>query len=216
MEKLDKKPDTTPSPGMADAEALTETAKAEWKDWLVKGGIAVAVLLAVLLYRTHRQSNEEQASRMLGEARNVQALQAIMTQYPSTSAARLALLQTAKAQYDSSDFPAAAASYRDFVTRNPKHPMVPVAELGGIECQEAMGRTPEALTGYSTFITTHTNSFLAPVAMFGKARCLQQLQRANEARVVYEDFLAANPKSPWKKDIEENLRELAREAHKSP
>ena len=216
MEHLKKSPAEKPSHGLTDAETLAATAKAEWKDWLVKGGVAVAILLAVILYRSHRQSNEEQASRMLGEARNAQALQAIIAQYPSTAAARLALLQTAKVQYDSGDYAAAASSYRDFMTRNPKHPMIDVAEVGGIECLEAMGKEAEALTAYSAFATTHTNSFLVPVALFGKARCLQQMQRFDEARAVYEDFIAANPKSAWKKDVEEGLRDLEREALKKP
>ena len=216
MENAKQSPDETPSPELANAESLPETVQAQWKDWLIKGGVAVVLLLAVILYRSHRQNNADQASRMLGEARNAQALQAIITQYPSTPAARLALLQTAKVQYDSGDYMAAASSYRDFISKNPKHPLIDMAEMGGIECLEATGKDPEALAAYSAFATTHTNSFLVPEALFGKARCLQQLQRIDEARAVYEDFIAANPKSPWKKDAEESLRDLERGARKKP
>jgi tetratricopeptide (TPR) repeat protein len=93
--------------------------------------------------------------------------------------------------------------------------MVAVAHLGKIECMEAMGQTAEALTAYSKFITEHAGSFLTPPALFGKARCLEQMQKPNEARTVYEDFLTANPKSPWKNDIEESLRQLDRETRKA-
>jgi tetratricopeptide (TPR) repeat protein len=200
---------------LAPTEGLPESIKKQWASFAIKAGLAVVVVLGVFLYRTHQQSRQDQASRMLGEARNVEALQALITQYPGTPAARLAVLQTAKAFYDAGDYAAASTSYSEFAARNPKHPMVAVAHLGKIECMEAMGQTAEALTAYSKFITEHAGSFLTPPALFGKARCLEQMQKPNEARTVYEDFLTANPKSPWKNDIEESLRQLDRETRKA-
>lgn len=199
----------------AGTNSLPDSVKEQWKGFAIKSGLAVVVVLGVFLYRTHRQSSEDQASRMLGEARNVQALQAIMTQYPGTPAARLALLQTAKALYDSGDYAAASASYTDFTTKHPKHPMVAVAHLGKIACMEAMGKIPEALAAYSAFLNEQSGSFLIPSALFGKARCLEQMQKYDEARAVYEDFLTANPKSLWKNDVEENLRQLDRDSRRS-
>jgi hypothetical protein len=40
------------------------------------------------------------------------------------------------------------------------------------------------------------------------------MQKYSEARAVYEDFLVANPKSPWKNDVEEALRQLERDSRK--
>jgi outer membrane protein assembly factor BamD (BamD/ComL family) len=214
METPDKTPVETPPVEAPATEAVPEIEQLPWKEWLIKGGVVAIVVLAVVLYKAHRQSGNEQASRMLGEARNVQALQAIITQYPSSPAARLALLQTAKAHYDAGDFMAASSMYGDFVKKYPKHPMVDIAEMGKIQCMEAMGKLPEALTAYSAFAMTRTNSFLAPVAVFGKARCLEQSGRRDEARTLYEDFLAANPKSQWKQEVEENLRQIERDARK--
>jgi outer membrane protein assembly factor BamD (BamD/ComL family) len=195
--------------------ALPDSVKEQWKSLAIKAGLAVVVVLSVFLYREHKQSNEAQASRMLGEARNVPALQAIITQYPGSPAARLALLQTAKALYDSGDYMAAAAAYAEFGTKYPKHPMVAVAHLGKIACTEATGQFPEALAAYSTFLKEQPDSFLTPSALFGKARCLEQMQKPGEARAVYEDFLTANPKSMWKSDVEENLRQLDRNSRRS-
>jgi tetratricopeptide (TPR) repeat protein len=214
MENLEKTAPEAPAPASHDAAILTDDKKAQMKDWGIKGGVIIVVLLAVLLYRAHKQSSNEQASRMLGEARNMQALQAVITQYPSTPAARLALLQTAKAHYDSGDFMTASSLYQDFITKYPKHPLVATAELGKIECSEAMGKLPEALAAYSAFAASHAGTYLVPMALLGKGRCLEQSARYDEARAVYEDFLAANPKSPWKKDVEECLRHLDRETRK--
>ena len=186
----------------------------EWRNWLVTGGIAVILILSIVLFRSHNASNEEKASRMLGEARNGQALQSILSQYPSTSAAKLALLQMAKAQYDNGDYVAAQSSYQDFLSKYPTHPMAAIAEMGKIHCTEGLGNTEVALAAFSQFATKNPDHFLMPSAIFGKARCLQDLKRYAEARATYEDFLAANPKSPWASDVNEALKQLDSEARK--
>lgn len=194
--------------------ALTESAGDSWRSWLVSAGIATILILSVILYRAHNANNEEKASRMLGEARNIQALQSILTQYPGTSAAKLALLQSAKAQYDNGDFVAAQSNYQDFLSKYPTHPMAAMAELGLIHCTEGLGSTEAALTSFSQFAVKHQQHFLMPIAVFGKARCLQELKRYTEARATYEDFIAANPKSPWLNDVNEALKQLDSETRR--
>lgn len=198
-----------------DLKQLLETARAEWKPWLGTAAVALVLAAGIFLYKARSQSNEEQASRMLGEARSGQALQSLMSQYPRTAAARLALLQFAKMQYDAGDYVAALSSYTDFISRNPSHLMVPAAEMGKIHCQEAMGQTADALNAYSAFANSKPDHYLAPMALFGKARCLQRLDHFDDARAIYEDFLVAHPDTPWKGEIEESLRDIAREKRKA-
>lgn len=201
-------------PELNDLEKLLLTARTEWKHWLGTAAIAIVLITGIFLYRARSESNEENAGRMLGEARSTQALQSIMSQYSRTTAAKLALLQMAKIQYDAGDYVAALSSYTDFLSRNPTHLMASVAELGRIHCNEAMGQTADALVAFTAFAAKNPDHYLAPQALFGKARCLQQLARLPEARAVYEDFLAAHPKTPWKNDIEQALRQLDRESRK--
>lgn len=200
---------------LSDLKSLMTTAQSEWKQWIGIALISIVLILGIFLYRARSQSNEELASRMLGEARSGQAVQAVMAQYPRTSAASLALLQIAKIQYDSGEFVSALSSYTDFIARNPDHLMTPVAELGKIHCSEAMGQTADALTAFSAFASQHPEHYLAPQALFGKARCLQRLNRFAEARAVYEDFLAAHPNNPWERDVRESLRHLDKESRKT-
>ncbi len=207
-------PQATSAGTSADIQALTQLVKDRWQSWLGSIAIVVVVLMAVVLYRTHKAKNEEVSNRMLGEARNAQALIAIRTQYPGTAAAKLALLQIAKTQYDGGDYIMATSSYDDFLSQYPKHPMAPVAELGKIHCTEAMGQVADALAAYKTFAGQNQDSFLAPLAVFGQARCLQQMRQYDNARALYEDFLAASPKTPWKGEIEDALKQIAREARK--
>ncbi|MEI8123042.1 MAG: tetratricopeptide repeat protein [bacterium] len=203
----DRQPET---PGL---EQLTDTARS-LKNWLITAGLAAVIVLAIFLYRANRDANEEKASRMLGEARNVQALQAILNQYPSTSAARLSILQMAKAQYDNGDYVAAQTTYKNFLSKYPDHPMAGIAEVGLIHCTEGVGQTDQALAAFTAFALKNKDHFLAPVALFGKARCLETLKRHKEARAVYEDFLVSHPKSEWQGDIEEALKQLDRDARK--
>lgn len=194
--------------------AVAQSLYAEWKSSIITIGITAVVVASFFLYRSNKDGNEATASRMLGEARNLQALQAIQSQYPATSAARLAMLQAAKVRYDQGDFTGAQGAYKDFLTQNPAHPMAGIAELGIIQCTEGMGEYEKALTAFAAFATKHPDHFLAAPALFGKARCQQELKRYAEARATYEDFLAANPKTYWRNDIDEALKQLDRESRK--
>lgn len=194
--------------------ATLEAANTDWKNWIITAGIAAVIVLAVILYRSHNANNEEKASRMLGEARNVQALQSIIQQYPGSSAARLALLQAAKAQYDNGDFVGAQAGYQDFLKKYPAHPMAAMAELGIIHCTEGLGNLEAALKDFTAFAARNSQHFLMPMAVFGKARCLQEMKRYTEARTTYEDFIAANPQSPWINEVNEALKQLAAESRR--
>lgn len=205
---------TPPAGQPVDLQGLRQLLGDRWQGWLGTTALAVVIVLAVMFYRGNKASREETANRMLGEARNAQALMAIRTQYPGTSAAKLALLQIAKTQYDAGDFVMAMSSYGDFLTHYAKHPMVPMAELGKIHCTEAMGQTAEALAAYKAFAARHQESYLTPLAIFGQARCLQQLRRYDEARATYEDFLTASPQTPWKGEVEDALKQIARESRK--
>jgi len=213
---MDNVQQTPPSgqPAPTNAEDQSTSTLAQWKSWLTSAGIAVVIVLGVSFYRHHLAANEEQASRMLGEVKNLQSLQSIVTQFPNTAAAKLARLEMAKAQFDTGDFVTATSTYADFVTRYPKHPMVATAELGKIQCMEAMGQTAEAMAAFAAFATSHPGHYLTPLAKFGQARCLEQLKRFDEAKAVYEDFLAAHPKSAWAAEVEQALTQLSREMRK--
>ena len=213
MDSNENKPLDRAQPVTAGLDTLTDSAR-EIRSWIITVAIAAVIVLAIFLYRGNRESNENKASRMLGEARNVQALQAVINQYPSTAAARLSLLQAAKAQYDNGDYVTAQATYREFLAKNPGHPMASIAELGLVHCTEGMGQAEQALAAYVDFYGKHKEGFLAPVALFGKARCLKSLKRYGDSKATYEDFLVSHPKSEWQSYVEEALKQLERDSRK--
>ena len=178
---------------------------------LVTAGLVILVVLIVTAYFNKQRRNSETASQMLGVAQSQKQLEELLAQYPSSSAAPIALLALATSQFTSGAYDQAFLVYGRFVSKYPQHPMVSAAVLGKVMCQEAQGDTEQALQGLELFVTTHPDHFLLPQALMGKARCLQRLHRPAQARAVYENFIAAHPDSEWKKQMEMSVRFMERE-----
>ncbi len=173
-------------------------------------GLALVVVGGLSWYRSSKSAGEAKAAEMLSVARSSKQIEEVIKQYPSARAAQTAILQLAKTYYDSGNYGMASTSYADFERKYPNHPMVDVARIGKIHCQEATGQSEDALAGFEAFLKSHTNHFLSAVATFGKARTLEQMDRLTEARTVYEDFMAANPESPRRADAETALATINR------
>lgn len=180
------------------------------------GGLVILVALIAVAYIAQQRRNSETAMQMLGVAQSPKQLEELLAQYPSSSAAPIALLALASGQYAAGAYDQALSLYGRFLQQYPKYSMAVAAELGKVMCQEARGETEPALAGFVSFITTHPDHFLLPQALMGKGRCLQQLHRAAEAKAVYEDFIAAHPDSEWNNQMEMELRILERGARAPP
>ena len=215
----DQRPDTQEQPQPAApaapgaAQARPQTIRdylLEYREYIITAVAVLVAVLAISVWKAHQRKAVEDAAQLLATARSAKNLESILIQYAGTPTAQIALLALAKAQYDGGDYALASATYDRFTKTYPKHPMNAVADVGQIECMEAIGKTPEALAAYAEFAHSHTNHYLNPVALMGQARCLEQLGRMDEAKAIYEDFLTANPQSPWQPDIEQALLHLNR------
>lgn len=189
-------------------QALKETAQTEKQQLLalfrehiqpVLIGLAIglALLLAYGAYKNYKQSTAMRASQMLMSSRSPEQLQQVISQYPSTPSAPIAMLTLASEYFRSGQYDLAQFSYAQFQQKFPKHPMAAAADLGKAQCLEASGQLDQALSMYETFAATNSGHFLAASAVFGKGRCLTQMGRYTEAKAVYEDYIAANPDSGW-------------------
>ncbi len=178
-------------------------------------GAAIIVLVAAGLttYGMQQRRNAERASQMLLASQSAKQWEELLSQYPDSKVAPVALMALASSQYSAGAYDLAAATYGRFLEKYPRHMMALAAELGKIQCQEGRGEIEAAFNGYAQFVVTHPDNFLTPQALFGKARCLQLMRRYPEAKAIYEDFIAANPKSEWVPQAEFALRFLEREIH---
>ncbi len=164
---------------------------------LIGVGLAVAMFVGFSAYRNYRQSQEVTASSQLFNSRAAEQFQMVVDQFPKTAAAPLAQLTLAGEYFDQGQFELALNAFSTFSQKFPEHDMKLAAELGQLQCLEALTRYDEALDGYAKFIESNKGRYLETAAVFGRGRCLEQLGRWKEARATYEDFLLADPKGRW-------------------
>lgn len=172
-----------------------------WREYgqsvLLGVGLAVAFLVGFAVYRTYRQNSILKAAQALARAGSVEQLQQVVSQYPSTPSAPLAMLTMAARQFDQGQYEMAQYTYAQFLERYPDHLMKEAAELGRAQCLEAMGDGSRALEAFEAFIASRPLHFLVPLARLGRGRVLVQEGRLEEARTAYEEFLVQHPDSGW-------------------
>jgi len=192
---------------------LKDFAQAYGKTIVTAVCVAVIGISALKIYRYHKRSTREEASRLFVQARSAADLQDLMSRYSSSPAAPLSLLKLAKVDYDTGKYASARSHYEEFATKYPEHGLIAAAAAGQVFCAEASGNWQGALEGYRNFRRKYPDHFLTPQALLGEGRCLQKLGMKEEARTVYEDFIAANPDSPWAGNAEEALELLDKDAY---
>ncbi len=177
--------------------------------YAVPAAIGIGMALAVLIvfnYLTDKKSTaESDASSMLSAASGPPDLEAIVSDYPDTSTAPLALLHLASINFKNANFPVASEKYSDFLSAYPEHVFAGAAELGRVHCLESLGKLEDALESYRTFAAANENHYLMAQAVMGEGRTLEQLGRFEDATSVYEAYISAHPDVPGVDQIEAML-----------
>ena len=173
-------------------------------------GLLAAVVVVLASRGCARQKTEQmaRAEELLFSARSPQQLEEVISQYDSTPAAPVALLNLAKTYFNDGDYFQARAQYDRFLNEYKKHEMRPVAEFGLASCSEADGDFDGAIAQFSAVIEDQGTHYLQPLAIIGLSRSMQQAGRLDEARIVLEDFLVENADSQWASQAKNALREL--------
>ncbi len=174
--------------------------------------VAVAVISAVSLNRTHKAKTLQEAGQTMFSAKSLKDLEFVIEKYPSTPYAPLAFMKLAKEQFNIGNYDLAMQKYAEFRTRFPKHELADAADLGKAFCLEARGQPQDALGAFKAFVDGHAGHYLAPQAILGQARCLEELGRDSEARTICEDFIANHKEGAWNDKAEEILAAISRRA----
>ncbi|MBU1694929.1 MAG: tetratricopeptide repeat protein [Verrucomicrobia bacterium] len=209
-EKAPVGPGAEAPPPQTDVDKLHSLWREYGQPILIGLGLAAAFLLGFGAYRTYRQNSVLKAGQLLARAGTIEQLQQVVSQYPSTPSAPLAVLTMAARQYDAGQFEMAQYTYTQFEQKYPKHPMKTAAELGRAQCLEAAGNLDQAQQAFEAFVASRPDDYLVPLAQLGKARVLAQADRLEDARTAYEDFIAANPESGWIPMAENALEQVNR------
>ncbi len=174
-------------------------------------GVLILATLIGAVYAFQKQQGEMKASQLLLHAKSPAQQEAILNQYPSSTAAPAAMLALASGAFHAGALDQALGHYVRFLEKYPEHPMALTAELGALMCHEGRGQTALALDGFSKFAAVHSTHFLVPQALFGKARCLYTLGREAEARSVYEDYISTHVADAWTPIAESALSHMEME-----
>lgn len=185
---------------------------------LLTAVLVVLIGLTVMgTLRTRMNNRIVEASERLSAATSAVELQAIVSDFPKTPSAPMALLALAKLHYDQGNYEQARFQYERFSTEYADHDMAPAARLGRAFSTEALGdpiSLREAANAFSDFAQQFPNHFLTPQAIFGHARCLEQLDEIQEAITLYEDFIVQHPESYWSIRAEELLAAAQRQSRR--
>ncbi len=194
---------------------LLDFLKTNWKDLLIGATLGIAVLLAIMAWKTRTERKRDQAFIQYAVASTAAQFEEILEQFPGTRAAELSMLLAARAKYDQSRFEEANRLYTSFLQKFPGHFLEPIARLGQVHCREATGLLDDALSDYRRLAAGFTNAtaFLT-IARLGEARCLRQMGLLDDALAVYDDLLIAFPENGWAPLIEDLKQATEREARR--
>jgi predicted negative regulator of RcsB-dependent stress response len=164
--------------------------------WLRFQKEIAAVLIILILaiigfagYRFYTDRRNSSAAELLGNAKNPQDYQAVITQYPGTPAGASAYLLIAETQRNEKKFAEANATLQTFIEKYPEHDFAPTARLSTAANLESMGKNDEALVIYQQVATRYPNTYAAPLALISEVPLLKAQNRIDDARRVCEEIL---------------------------
>ena len=157
--------------------------------------IAATLIILILAiagftgYRFYTHRRNSTAAELLGEAKNPQDYQEVITRYPGTPAGASAYLLLAGRQRNEKKFAEANATLQAFIEKYPEHDFVPTAQLAMAANLESMDKNDEALTIYQQVASKYPNTYQAPLALISEVPLLKGKNRIEDARRVCEEIL---------------------------
>ena len=164
----------------------------------ILGGAVLLVVaaLAVSAWLVYFNAQRLAAQKLLAEASDIAAFQAVVKKYPKSPAAADALLRIAAAEREAGDLSKSTAAFQSFLDRFPDHPLAGGALLGIGQNQDAAGDADSAIATYQQVVTRYPQSYAAPFAAYSEAEILLRRFQRDEARRSYNMIVSQFPQSP--------------------
>ncbi len=180
--------------------------------------VAVVVVLAIGAigagaYWWHQQRQEEEASRLLGNAfaktrgeepgaagnpgEAAKLFQEVVKQYPKTGSAEEALIALGNLQYSEGKTDDALASFSQYLTAFPRGRFILEAGLGKAYAQEAKGDFQGAAQTLSQILNKNKEDPLAGEAYMSLARVYEEMKKPDDAMRVYGEVVERYPQTRW-------------------
>jgi tetratricopeptide (TPR) repeat protein len=132
----------------------------------------------------------------------------VIADWQGTPAAGTAGIELAEALRKDGKPAEAAQVLREFLDKNPVHPMRVAAAHALAASLETAGKLDEALAAYQQFGSAYGRSAFAPLAYIGQARVLLALNRPDEAQRALESVDQKFPGNPFLEDAHTLLEEI--------
>lgn len=182
------------------------------------GGI-VAFTVIVLAVWYYISSVQEKAMVKLSEAENIykeakkdeeynkakEAFQSVLKQYPWSKAARIALFYKGSCQYQLKEYKEAGITFKVFVDKYSRYPIVPFVLLNLAGIYEAQNDYAGAVKVYENILSRYPRHSVASMAQLGKGNCLEQSGKLDPAREAYQMVMSLYPTSEWAEEAKTQL-----------
>jgi len=157
--------------------------------------IAAALIVLILAivgfagYRFYTYRRNSSAAELLGNAKDPQDYQEVISRYPGTPAGASAYLLLAEKQRNEKKFAESNATLQSFIDKNPENDLAPTVRLAMAANLESLGKNDEALSVYQQIANRYPNTYTAPLALISEVPLLKAKNRVDDARRVCEEIL---------------------------
>ena len=177
---------------------------------VVWGVVAVLAAIVVVVQVQHQAAEREtESAERIAQAIDPNLLQQLAREYKGKNIGAQALLRLADVQTQAGRLVEASATYQEFLTSYPQHPLVDSAQLGQAVSLESAGKVEDAKTLYLK-IVGRPGSYTSVVAKMGAARCAEMLGKTKEARQLYEELAPVVAGTQWALPVTLRLDVLSR------
>ncbi len=175
-------------------------------------GGAAAVVLALIAGISWTVANTQAdlaAKKMLADATDASAWEAVIAKYPKSMSAADAYFQLAAAQRADGKIEDSTATFRKFLASFSEHPLAGGALFGVGQNLDSEGKSAEAVAIYQEVVAKYPQSYAAPFAAYSESEILLRDNKREEARAALELIVAQFPKSNVSRLAQSQLQRLA-------
>ena len=173
---------------------------------LTYGGIVLAALVIFAAYQIYDYRRTTQSQALYEKAQTPADFQAVIDQYPGTTAAGNAALRAADKLRAEKKYDEAVAVLRHFIDKYPTHPFAAGGWISLASTYEMQGKLDQALEANTSAISKYPDAYTTPLAMLAQARISLQQGKKADARRIYQDVAGRFQQSIY-------AREAIRELH---
>ena len=175
---------------------------------ILYSSLAILGALTFTVYTYQKEAKIIRAKAAYSLATTPQQLDEVIREYMGTVVSGDAALQLADQQRQEGKFDEAIATLRDFIAKNPEHPLLSGGWLSLGTTLELAGRNEEALDVYQQTNSKFPDSYAAPISLLYQARLRQRMGQPEAAKPLYESLIARYPKSLYAREAMRELRYL--------